>query len=97
MFTNQYEEHLASQPDNSRWDGFDRGDVGAVDYPADQGERIIGRMTNEAGQRVVIVEQYCDDLRNYQVFVSGDCVFDNSEDRARAITVARWWMAGCPA
>lgn len=96
MFENQYEEHLASQPDNSRWDGFDRG-LDAIDYPADQGERIIGRMTNGAGQRVVIVEQYCDDDRNYQVFVGANCVFDNSEDRARAITVARWWMAGCPA
>lgn len=96
MFANQYEEHLASQPDNSRWDGFDRGDAFDNDA-ADQGERIIGRMTNEAGQRVVIVEQYCDDLRNYQVFVDGDCVFDNSEDRSRAITVARWWMNGCPA
>ncbi len=28
MFTDQYEEHLAhSTPCNSRWDGFDRGDV----------------------------------------------------------------------
>lgn len=93
MFTNQYEEHLASQPDNSRWDGFDRG----VDFPVDQGEQVIGRMTNEAGQRVVIVEQYCDDLYNYQVWVSGNCVFDNGENKERAIKVARWWMAGCPA
>lgn len=28
MWLNQYEEHLAhSAPCNSRWDGFDRGDV----------------------------------------------------------------------
>lgn len=24
----KYQEHLDSQPDNSRWDGFDRGDSG---------------------------------------------------------------------
>lgn len=98
MYANQYEEHLAhSASCNSRWDGFDRGDLDAVDCAADQGERVIGRMTNEAGKRVVIVEQYCDDFRNYQVHIDGKCVFDNSEDRTRAITVARWWMAGCPA
>jgi hypothetical protein len=35
MFNNQYEEHLASQPDNSRWDGFDCGDKN-YDYEEEQ-------------------------------------------------------------
>lgn len=29
----KYEEHLASQPDNSLWDGFDRGTVWADEEP----------------------------------------------------------------
>ncbi|MFD0669739.1 hypothetical protein ACT80S_18615 [Ramlibacter sp. MAHUQ-53] len=95
----QYEEHLRdSAPDNSRWDGFDRGDTGRedFDYP-DQGERVIGRMTSEAGKRVVIVEQYCDEFRNYEVRVNGNCVFGDCEERAQAVKVARWWLNGCHA
>jgi hypothetical protein len=36
MYANQYEEHLASQPDNSRWDGFNRGDA---DWNYDEEQR----------------------------------------------------------
>lgn len=99
MFTSKYEEHLASQPDNSRWDGFDRGDLDNVDCPCDQGERVIGRMTNEAGQRVVISEYWCDTDYAYEVFVDGASVYKDciDMDRTRAITVAQWWMDGCPA
>jgi hypothetical protein len=43
MYANQYEEHLASQPDNSRWDGFDRGDAD-WDYAEEQ------RARNEADE-----------------------------------------------
>lgn len=43
MYANQYEEHLASQPDNSRWDGFDRGDTD-WDYNEEQ------RARNEADE-----------------------------------------------
>lgn len=95
MFANQYEEHLASQPDNSRWDGFDRGDIGRDEVAS--GERIIGRMTNGAGQRVVIVEEFAGDVTCHKVLVDGDCVFFEEDCRQRAITVARWWMDGCPA
>lgn len=96
MYANQYEEHLASQPDNSRWDGFDRGTVWA-DEPSFY-ERIIGRMTSEAGQRVVIreIEFEAGDCE-YSVYVNGDRVFCELDDRVRAIRVARWWMDGCPA
>lgn len=90
------DEYEAAYNYVDRFQGFDRGDLDDNDYP-DQGQRVIGRMTNGAGQRVLIVEQYCDDMRNYQIFVGGNCVFDNSEDRTRAIRVARWWMNGCPA
>ncbi len=94
-FTNQYEEHLNSQPDNSRWDGFDRGTVWADEEC--YGETVIGRMTNGAGQRVVIVEEYANGDTCYRVEVDGDCVFFDECTRGRAIAVGRWWMAGCPA
>lgn len=92
MFANEYEEHLASQPDESRWDGFDRGTFEEI-----YGETIIGRMTNNAGQRVVIVEECADVDVFHRVEVDGSVVFFEEDARARAITVARWWMAGCPA
>ena len=92
-YANQYEEHQAhSSVDNSRWDGFDRG----CDFELDQGSRTIGRMTSEAGKRVEIVEFWNDDFRFYEVLVNRRRVFE-SEERARAIRVARWWMDGCPA
>lgn len=92
MFTNQYEEHLAdSIPDNSRWDGFDRGDA---DF-CDEGERVIGRMTSEAGKRVVVIQQWSGDLCNYEVRVNRRCVF-SGDDRQQALTVGRWWLNGCP-
>lgn len=97
MFTSQFEEHLASQPDNSRWDGFDRGTVWA-DESYQPTVIVIGRMTNGAGQRVVIkaVELEAGDTE-YSVYVNGDRVFCDLDDRSRAFRVARWWMEGCPA
>lgn len=95
MFSNQYEEHIAhSAPCNSRWDGFDRGDDSRA-YEPDQGQRVIGRMTSGGGYRVEIVEFWNDDLRFFEVHVSSRRVH-SSEDRAEAVTVARWWMDGCP-
>jgi hypothetical protein len=95
MFANQYEEHLASQPDNSRWDGFDRGTVWANESPS---TRVIGRMTNEAGQRVEILEvEFSEGEADYSVFVNNNRVFFDSNCRQRAVVVARWWMDGCPA
>jgi hypothetical protein len=100
-YANQYEEHLASQPDNSRWDGFDRGDLGREEQP-EVNEIIVGRMTNGAGQRVVLkVTDFGYDAEA-AVFVDGDRVFCDlfgtcSEARVKAIRVGRWWMAGCPA
>lgn len=97
MFTNQYEEHIAhSAPCNSRWDGFDRGDDARADE-RDQGVRCIGRMTNEAGQRVEIIEAFDSSDLWHSVLVDGRQVFFEEDNRARAITVARWWMDGCPA
>jgi hypothetical protein len=97
MFSSQYEEHLAhSAPCSSRWDGFDRGDRRHDDCPADQGQRVIGRMTSGGGYRVVVTELWCDEFRAYEVAIDGDRVH-YTEDREQAITVARWWMAGCPA
>lgn len=99
MYASQYEEHLAhSAPCASRWDGFDRGDLDVATHH-DQGQRVIGRMTNGAGQRVVIVELWFDGDMAYEVQIDGAIVYSDflDGDRARAITVARWWMSGCPA
>lgn len=96
MFANQYEEHLASQPDNSRFDGFDRGTVWADDTTPV--ERVIGRMSSEFGYRVVVKEvQFDEGDAEYGVYINGIRVFCGLDCRARAIEVARWWMAGCPA
>lgn len=92
LHANQYEEHLASQPDNSRWDGFDRGDIS---FEIDQGSRVIGRMTSGGGYRVTITEFWSDDLSVFEVAVDGCCVH-STEDRAQAVVIARWWMADCP-
>jgi hypothetical protein len=57
---NQYQEHLQdSQPDNSRWDGWDCGDTG---FEIDQGSQVIGRMTSGGGYKVEIIEHWsgCD-------------------------------------
>ena len=87
MFTDQFEEHLASQPDESRWDGFDRGDFKEI-----YGETVIGRMTNSAGQRVVIVEELANSDVFHRVEVDGNVVFFEEDARARAIGYARWLM-----
>jgi len=94
MFATQYEEHLASQPDNSRWDGFCRGDIGNDDV--DQGSKVIGRMTSGGGFRVEITEFWWSDWTFFEVTIDGRRVH-STEDRGNAIIVARWWMNGCPA
>ena len=94
MYTNQYEEHLAhSAPCNSRWDGFDRGDTNDV---IDQGSKVIGRMTSEAGYKVEVIELWSDSDRFYEVYINGRRVLF-TEDRSKALVVGRWWLAGCPA
>lgn len=89
----KYEEHLASQPDNSCWDGYCRGDTS---FERDQGSRVIFRMTSGGGYVVTITEFWSDDLGVFEVAVDSLCVH-SAADRAQAIVVAKWWMAGCPA
>lgn len=98
MYSTQYEEHLAhSAPCASRWDGFDRGTDWA-DEDLTPVERVIGRMTNEAGQRVVIREVvFAEGDAEYSVYIDGARVFCDLDCRPQAIRVARWWMDGCPA
>lgn len=91
-FIQQQEEADFSNSYNraDRFAGFDRGDAGRDDVDAcDTGERTIGRMTSGRGQRVEIVESYCDDLSHYSVLVDGRVVARLGEDRARAVEVAR--------
>jgi len=75
--------------------GFDRGDLGRDDDAA--GRTVIGRMTNGAGQRVVIVEEFSGFDTFHAVEVDGARVFFEEDNRERAVIVARWWMSGCPA
>ena len=96
MNMTHYEEHIRdSAADNSRWDGFDRGDLGR-DNHRDQGMRVIGRMTDSHGYRVTIVEVWDEDMKDFWVAVNGRRVHA-TDDRANAIIVARWWWSGCPA
>lgn len=97
MYANQLEEHIAhSATCNSRWDGFDRGTVWADEQYVT--ERVIGRMTSEAGKRVVISEaSFSDGGEHYTVSINGGNPVFDSWDKQQAIAVARWWMDGCPA
>ena len=89
----QYQEHLQhSQPDNSRWDGFCRGDT---DPTMDSGSKVIGRMTSGGGYKVEIVECWSGHYAGFEVLVDGNRVH-STENRANAIVVARWWLNGCP-
>jgi len=90
---NHYQEHLAhSAPCTSRWDGFDRGDT---DFTVDSGSKVIGRMTSGGGYKVEIIETWSGCYADFDVLVDGKRVH-NTEDRATAIVVARWWLNGCP-
>lgn len=91
----KHQEHLDSQPDNSRWDGFDRGDAGRADAEYDQGVRVIGRMSSSRG-KVVVLEMWDGYWTGYEVTVGGVRVH-NTGDRNQALTVGRWWVKGCPA
>lgn len=93
MYANQYEEHLAhSTPCASRWDGFDRGDT---DFTIDSGSKVIGRMTSGGGYKVEIIEYWSGYDTDFEVLVDGKRVH-STENHASAITVARWWLNGCP-
>ena len=97
MNMTQHEEHIRdSAIDNSRWDGFDCGDIGRDEAPA-HGRNVIGRMTSGCGYRVEIVHFWHESFDDFfEVYVDRNRVHF-SDDRANAITVARWWMDGCPA
>lgn len=89
-----YQEHLDhSAPCSSRWDGFDRGDIGqgdaGVDYPTEKS--VIGRMTNPFGQRVVVAEMEYDGAVCFSVAVDGEYT-DWANERDEAIRLARLRM-----
>lgn len=91
----QYEEHLAhSAPCNSRWDGFDRGDLGR-DEEFDQGVEVIGRMRCARGL-VEVARLWSRGWEGFEVLVNGNRVH-STDDRANALTVGRWWLSDCPA
>jgi hypothetical protein len=60
-------------------------------------ETCIGRMTNEAGKRIEIIETDWITDKTYEILVNGKTVTEPLESRDRAIRVANWWMDGCPA
>ena len=92
----KYAEHLRdSAIDNSRFDGFDRGDLGNDDIGGDIVETVIGRMRCWHG-KVEVVEVSMGIDTDFYVRVNGRMVTDFM-DRERAITVGRWWVNGCAA
>jgi hypothetical protein len=52
-------------------------------------------MTSGGGYKVIITEFWNDDLSFFEVAIDNRRVH-STEDRANAIIVARWWIAGCP-
>lgn len=88
---NGFEEHFQhSAPDNSRFDGFDRGDIGNTE--AATAETVIGRMSCWHGT-VEVVEVISGYDSDFYVRVDGRMVTDLM-DRDRAIEVGRWWVKG---
>ena len=89
----KYEEHLRdSAPDNSRFDGFCRGDIGNDDIGGDIVETVIGRMRCWHGT-VEVVEVSMGMDTDFYVRVNGRMVTEFLP-RDRAITVGRWWING---
>jgi len=87
----QYDEHIRdSAPCSSRWDGYDRGDLGRE--ISDQGTRVVGRMTATQGYKVEIVECWNDYDCIYQILVAGMLV-QTAEDYPEAVIVARRWLS----
>lgn len=86
-----YQEHLDhSGPCSSRWDGFDRGDIGREDDHLVV-ETVIGRMTNPFGELVVITETAVDGFAYYEVTVNGHHA-DWADDREEAVRLGRLRM-----
>jgi len=91
----KYAEHLRdSAPDNSRFDGFDRGDIGRDDGKVYQ--RIVGRMYCPHGKVEIVEVIYPLGDNDFFVQVEGEQVTDFT-DRAQAVVVGRWWIDGCRA
>lgn len=94
----KYEEHVRdSAPCSSRFDGYCRGDVDADLIPVGR-SKTIGRMTSVNDERVSVIETI--DINGlesavYEVMVDGNRAWF-CEDRAEALEVGRWWLAGCP-
>jgi len=87
----KHAEHLQdSAADNSRFDGFDRGDI-RNDEPENV-EIVIGRMRCWHG-KVEVVEVSTLTGSDYYVRLNGRMVTDLME-RDRAIRVGRWWVNG---
>lgn len=90
----QYEEHIRdSAPCTSRFDGFDRGDLGYEDVLVDEGSRVVGRLTARQGYKVEIIELWSGAFSAHQVVVAG-AVVHTADDFTEALIVARRWLAG---
>lgn len=84
MYLDKYEEHLRdSAPDNSRWDGFDRGDLDEV---FECHVRVVAEAVNRHGIAVSLLnhtDSYGAD--DWIVTLNGEYVFlGDTEARARA-------------
>jgi hypothetical protein len=84
-----------SAPDNSRFDGFDRGDLGN-DKGNEVHGSVIGRMRCWHGTVEIVEVVYPDGDKEHFVRVNGRQVTE-FVNREKAIVVGRWWLNGCPA
>jgi hypothetical protein len=78
----KYQEHLQdSAPDNSRWDGFDRGDLGPGIGPEESYQ------PTEAEMDAIIAEQHAKEQADLAYFT--DLQLEQSEIREELISIAR--------
>ena len=94
-------EYLLRDEDNHAWfaradrfDGFDRGDNASEPETT---ERVIGRKRCWHGTVEVVEVDFGLSGTEWYVRVEGRVVTPFYKDRADAIRVGHWWLAGCPA
>ena len=82
MFDLNYEEHLAhSAPCASRWDGYDRGDLGREN---EQENLTIKRTVSASAAGIYLFREDCDDICLWTVEVDGRDKCFATEEEARA-------------
>jgi hypothetical protein len=90
-------DHVNGWNPADQFAGFDRGDVFGNDAPDETSFRVVGRLTTEAGKRVVVGVWEGGVGEGFAtVTINGNEVFAEFDGLERALVVGRWWLAGCP-